>query len=147
MITLQEITKHNWLAVVFLKVRKDQANFIASNAFSLAQLHFLDNFQAKAIYAEDTPVGFAMYGIDDDDGEYWIYRFMIDEKFQGKHYGRQAMEAIIEDIRLKKETHHQTITLSSEPDNHRAFKFYENFGFHKIDGLVVEGEQVARFTF
>ena len=29
-------------------------------------------------------IGFTMFGIDPDDKNYWIYRLMIDEEFQGK---------------------------------------------------------------
>ncbi|MEX5385695.1 GNAT family N-acetyltransferase, partial [Cronobacter muytjensii] len=115
MMTLKEVTKENWIDVISLAVRDDQKAFIASNAVSLAQLLFLDEFVAKAIYADDELVGFALYGVDEDDGEYWIYRFMIDQKFQGKNYGREAMTAVIEDIRVNKEPRHKTITLSYDP--------------------------------
>ena len=54
----------------------------------------------KAIYCEEILIGFAMYGIDSDDGNYWIYRFMIDEQFQGRGHGKGAMKLIIEDIRV-----------------------------------------------
>ena len=110
MMTLKEVTKENWIDVISLAVRDDQKAFIASNAVSLAQLHLLDEFVAKAIYADDELVGFALYGVDEDDGEYWIYRFMIDQKFQGKNFGREAMTAVIEDIRVNKEPRHKTIT-------------------------------------
>lgn len=146
MITLQEITKKNWLDVIYLKVREDQQRFIATNAVSLAQLHFLDDFEAKAIYADDTLVGFAMYGVDEDDGEYWIYRLMIDEKFQGKQYGRDAMLQVIEDIRAKKQDRHTTITLSYEPENTGAKLFCEKIEFNEVPGLIIHNEQVARYT-
>ncbi|MFC7687778.1 GNAT family N-acetyltransferase [Ureibacillus sp. GCM10028918] len=70
-------------------------------------------------------VGFALYGIDEDDHEYWIYRMMIDQKHQGKGYGVKAVNLIIEDIRNIKEEHHQTITLSYEPTNEHAKRIYE----------------------
>lgn len=46
-----------------------------------------------------------------------------------------------------KEPHHQTISLSYEPDNEHAKRIYKKMGFQEIDGLVIEGEQVARYTF
>ena len=42
---------------------------------------------------------------------------------------------------------HQTITLSYEPDNKHAKRVYEKMGFLEIEGIMIEGEQVSRFTF
>ena len=91
--------------------------------------------------------GTAELPIDDDDHEYWIYRMMIDQKHQGKGYGKEAVQLVIADIRTMKEPHHQTISLSYEPDNEHAKRIYEKIGFREIDGLVIEGEQVARYVY
>lgn len=147
MLHLKTITKDNWIKAISLKVREDQVKFVASNTVSLAQLNFLENFHAKGIYYGEEMVGFTLYGIDEDDNEYWIYRMMIDQKHQGKGYGKEAVQLVIEDIRAMKEPHNQTISLSYEPDNEHAKRIYEKMGFREIDGLVIEGEQVARYTF
>lgn len=147
MLHLKTITKDNWIKAISLKVREDQVKFVASNTVSLAQLNFLENFHAKGIYYGEEMVGFTLYGIDEDDNEYWIYRMMIDQKHQGKGYGKEAVQLVIEDIRAMKEPHNQTISLSYEPDNEHAKRIYEKMGFQEIDGLVIEGEQVARYTF
>lgn len=147
MLHLKTITKDNWIKAISLKVREDQVKFVASNAVSLAQLNFLENFHAKGIYYGEEMIGFTLYGLDEDDHEYWIYRMMIDQKHQGKGYGKEAVRLVIEDIRAMKEPHHQTITLSYEPDNEHAKRIYEKMGFQEIDGLVIEGEQVARYAY
>jgi len=147
MLHLRPITKDNWVNAIFLKVRDDQKNFVADNAVSLAQLNFLENFYAKGIYLDDVMIGFALYGIDEDDQQYWIYRMMIDEKYQGKGYGKKAIQLIIEDIKNMKVDRHQTITLSYEPENEHAKRVYEKMGFREVEGLMIEGEQVARYTF
>lgn len=147
MLHLKSITKDNWLKAISLRVRKDQEEFIASNAISLAQLNFLENFHAKGIYQDDNMIGFTLYGIDEEDGEYWIYRLMVDHRFQGKGYGKEAIKLVMEDIRNRKEEHHQTITLSYEPTNEHAKRVYEKMGFQEVGGLVIDGEQVSRFTF
>ncbi len=141
------ITKDNWVKAISLRVREDQVKFVASNAVSLAQLNFLENFHAKGIYLGDEMIGFTLYGIDEDDHEYWIYRMMIDQKHQGKGYGKQAIKLLIDDIKNIKENHHQTITLSYEPSNEHAKRIYEKMGFQEIDGLIIGGEQVSQFTF
>lgn len=147
MLHLKAITKENWIKAISLRVREDQVKFVASNAVSLAQLNFLENFHAKGIYHGDEMIGFTLYGIDEDDHEYWIYRMMIDQKHQGKGYGKQAIQLVIDDIRTIKEVHHQTITLSYEPSNEHAKRVYEKMGFQEIDGLIIQGEQVSRYTF
>lgn len=52
-------------------------------------------------------VGFTLYGIDDEDQQYWMYRLMIDEKHQGKGFGTQAVRLVIEDVRGIKEPSHK----------------------------------------
>ncbi|MCM3710683.1 GNAT family N-acetyltransferase [Sporosarcina luteola] len=147
MLHLESITKDNWVKAISLRVRGDQVNFVASNAVSLAQLNFLENFHAKGIYLGEEMIGFALYGIDEDDHEYWIYRMMIDQKHQGKGYGKEAIQLVIDDIQSIKEDHHHTITLSYEPANEHAKRIYEKMGFKEVEGLLISDEQVARYTF
>lgn len=147
MLSLKPITKHNWIEAISLTVREDQEEFVASNTFSLAQLNFLDDFYAKGIYSGDTLIGFTLYGLDEEDQEYWIYRYMIDARYQGKGYGSKAISLIIDDIKELKEPHHSTLTLSYEPENKQARHIYEKAGFKEVDGLIIDGEQVARLTF
>lgn len=146
MLHLESITKDNWTKAITLKVRQDQETFVASNVFSLAQLNFLDNFYAKGIFHDDEMVGFTLYGIDDEDQQYWMYRLMIDEKHQGKGFGTQAVRLVIEDVRRIKEPSHKTLTLSYEPENVHARDIYKRLGFEEIDGMIIEGEQIARLS-
>ena len=108
---------------------------------------FLNDFHAKGIYLGEEMIGFALYGIDEDDHEYWIYRMMIDQKHQGKGYGKEAIKLVIDDIKMIKEDRHKTIILSYEPTNEHAKQVYEKVGFKEIDGLMISDEQVSRFTF
>ena len=147
MLHLKMITKDNWWKAISLRVREDQVKFVASNAVSLAQLNFLKNFYAKGIYHGEEMIGFTLFGIDEDDHEYWIYRMMIDQKHQGKGYGIKAIKLVIDDIRNIKEDRHQTITLSYVPTNEHAKRVYEKAGFQEIDGLIIHDEQVSRFSF
>ena len=147
MLQLKPITKDNWYEAVMLQVAEDQKNLVASNAISLAQLNFLENFHANAIYADETMVGFTLFGLDDEDKEYWIYRLMIDEKFQGMGYGKQSVALIVEAVRQMKEPQHQVIQISYEPKNVVAKHVYEKAGFSEIEGLFSGSEQIARYAF
>lgn len=142
-ITLRQITAENWEKAIQLKVSEDQQSFVASNLYSLAQVQYLTDFKAMGVYEEEEMVGFAMYGIDPDDGNYWIYRLMIDEKSQGKGFGKAALDEVLKDIRNTNSTAVPFVVLGYEPNNHLAKKLYENAGFVETE-MASWGEQLAK---
>ncbi|MGD6902194.1 GNAT family N-acetyltransferase [Bacillus infantis] len=144
MIFLKEVDRHNFFDVIDLKVAEEQKSFVATNLFSLAQAKAFPECNCLAIYHEEELVGFTMYCMDFDDKEYWIYRLMIDAKYQSKGYGKAAMEKLIE--RIKEDKDHQVIYLSFEPENDRAKEMYEKLGF-EADGRVIDGEIVYRLGY
>ncbi|MGG0658644.1 GNAT family N-acetyltransferase [Rummeliibacillus pycnus] len=144
MITFREIDRKNFFDVIKLSVSEEQNTFVATNLFSIAQAKAYPECICLAIYHDDILVGFTMYCIDIDDNEYWIYRLMIDAKFQSKGYGKAAMEKLIDLI--KKDKKHQVIYLSFEPENDVAKHLYEKLGF-EADGRVIEGEIVYRLKY
>jgi len=140
-VTLQKITRDNWEECIDLKVSKDQQGFIASNLYSLAEVQFLPNFEASAIYAADKMVGFTMYGLDEDDDNYWIYRIMIDEKYQANGYGTKALLQVIENIKVKPNA--KEIIIGYNPDNIEAERTYLRAGFQP-NGVAPWGEKIVR---
>lgn len=142
-ILLKEVNKDNWHECVRLKVAENQKNFVAANAYSLAQSKYKPNCLPYCIYDDNVMIGFVMFTIDKDDEngkeEFWICRFMIDEKFQGKGYGKASMTKIIEYIRSN--YNYGEVYLSEVPENERAKKLYLNYGF-KFTGAVEYGEEV-----
>ncbi|MCR8656660.1 GNAT family N-acetyltransferase [Paenibacillus endoradicis] len=145
MITLRTITKLNWEECIHLKTKQEQQSFITSNLYSIAEAQFIPGFSTKSIYFEEILVGFSMYGIDPDDGNYWIYRLMIDERYQGLGYGKRAMQLIINDI-SNKEDRTDVIWLGYKPNNEDAKKFYKKVGFQEV-GLAPWGELIAKYSF
>ncbi|MFD0618931.1 GNAT family N-acetyltransferase [Paenibacillus sp. GCM10027629] len=147
MITFQAIDKANWQECINLKLKKEQEQFIASNLYSIAQVQFLERFEAKAIYDEQQMVGFTLFGLDSDDDNYWIYRFMIDERFQGRGYGTAAFNSIIDHIR-QREDRTDVLMISYAPTNEQARRLYAKAGFTEL-GIMPwsNGEVVAKYTF
>jgi diamine N-acetyltransferase len=143
-IELRDITKDNWLQCIRLKVASDQTQFVASNAVSLAQSKYETNCVPLGIYDGEEMVGFTMYAIDEESGDYWIYRLMVDQKHQKKGYGRAAMIKVIELLKQKPDC--KGITLSYEPDNIVAKTLYVNLGFVET-GEIIHEEEVAKLTF
>ena len=141
MLRLVEIDRYNYLSVLDLSVSTEQKSFVASNQYSLAQAYVQPECVPLALYAENKPIGFAMYSLDENDHQYWIYRLMIDQRYQGVGYGREAMKLLIERIRELMDDEHKRIYISFEPENEIAKALYESLGFVP-DGRVMYGEVV-----
>jgi len=164
-ITLEKITYKNYIKVIWgLKVTSKQKNFVATNASSLAEAYVAITNGAVAlpfaICRNKKPIGFLMigYGLtseDDEEGEdpefveivkdsYCIWRFMIDKRYQGKGYGRQAMQLALDYIRTFPCGKAGSIWLSYEPENESAKKLYASFGFVEMPQFFkgVEGEEM-----
>lgn len=141
MLHLVDIDRYNYLSVLDLAVSAEQKSFVASNQYSLAQAYAQPECVPLALYAENKPVGFAMYCLDEEDHQYWIYRLMIDQRYQGVGYGREAMHLLIDRIRGLSDEEHDRIYISFEPENEIAKSLYEGLGFVP-DGRVIYGEIV-----
>ena len=75
MIKLEEITADNFEDVLNLKVSKNQENFVSTTAYSLAQAYvYRENAYPFAIYADDTLVGFIMFGFYELRNQYLCMR-------------------------------------------------------------------------
>jgi len=139
---LKEINQDNWKQAIRLDVAPDQKRFVASNLYSIAEAIFNPTYAPLAIYDEvETLVGFLMHGTNPDNDELWILRLMVGQQYQGRGYGRAAMEEIIR--RLKAEPDCQEIFTSYEPDNDVAAKLYRSLRFEDT-GRIEDGELVVR---
>ena len=143
-VSLREITPENFKECVDLKVSDAQKTFVAPNVMSIAQSKILfPQANTMAVYAGDEIVGFVMYGLDTDDNQYYLGRLMIDEKHQGKGYGRAATLEVIE--RLKQNEDCKEIYLSFAPENENAEKLYKSIGFERT-GELNGSEIVMRYV-
>jgi diamine N-acetyltransferase len=143
-LTLKPITKENWKGAIELTLKEGQKHFMASNLYSIAEVQFLDQFYAAGIYDGDRMIGFAMFGIDEDDNNYWIYRLMVDQAYQGRGIGAAAVKLIIEEIRSKNTDQIPYIMIGYHPENEGARKTYKKVGFVEKE-IAPWGEQLAAF--
>ena len=142
-IELKELTEDNLKQCFELKVSSDQARFIASNEESWkAAKENAKTARPFAIYCDGKMVGFTMFAFDEDyedpNDRYWLWRFMIDERYQRKGYGTAALKLIIEYFR---DHGANNIRLSTKPANTTALNMYRKAGFRET-GEVIEGEVV-----
>ena len=140
-VTLREVTKENLYDVLDLKVTEYQDRFVANNAKSLAEAHFHDEAWFRAIYADETPVGFAMLSVDAVKPYYYLWRFMVDVRYQKQGYGRQALLQIIEHVKTLPDA--TSLELSYHKDDGGPEPFYARLGFVNT-GEIVDDEYVMR---
>jgi diamine N-acetyltransferase len=143
-ISLRPVTPQNYEAVVTMRVREDQKNFVASNLASLAEACVFPQRYPLAIYAGETPVGFLMSAYIEETQRHWIFRLMIAADQQGRGYGREGMRLLIE--RMRAIPGCALIYISYEPENDAARKLYVSLGF-RINGEIEGGEEVAVLEF
>ena len=98
-VTLREMTAQSAHEIMNLEVRDDQKNFVAPNTVSIAQAYFEEYHWMRGIYADDEPVGFIMLYDNPVKPMYYLWRLMVDQRHQGKGYGRSAVEQLIEYVK------------------------------------------------
>ena len=145
---IRPVVKTNWRALVKLEVNEEQKNFVASNLYSIAESQFGFDFEGHwdyhtfGIYDGDTPVGFLMYGLNlaHPTQQAFVTRLMVDKNFQGKGYGKFAMQKMLEIFRAEERV--QEVGISYEPHNEVARKLYASFGFVE-PGQMIDDEVLA----
>jgi diamine N-acetyltransferase len=138
--TLREITKETVRKITALDVGAKQKGLVAPNAVSIAEAYFEPKAWFRAIYYGEEPAGFAMVWRDPEERRFYIWRFMVDARFQGKGVGARALELLLEEARADGV---EEVTLSVVPGEGSAMAFYEKYGFERT-GVVEHGEEEMR---
>lgn len=145
---LRPVTADNWEALIKLKVSEEQSHFVASNLYSIAEAQFGYeeeghwNFHPFGAYVDGEPVGFVMYGFNPNHSRFQVFitRLMVDQHFQGRGYGRQIMQLVLDDFHKNEQINN--VGISYEPENDAARRLYASLGFIE-PGEMVEGETLA----
>ena len=147
MLELKKINRKNVGEILKLEVFDNQKSFVAPNNISIIEAYLAiienDHVFTFGIYNDDVPVGFLMIGFDvnSDDadapkiakGNYNIWRLMIDKTFQGKGFGKKAIELALEFINTFPCGTAKYCWLSYENDNYVARQLYQSVGFVETD--------------
>ena len=141
-ITLREINGKTVRAVCNLKVTDEQNRFVAPVAISIAQAYYEPKAWFRAIYADEIIVGFVMLHDDQEKHLYYLWRFMIDERFQKMGFGNQAIKLLVAEVRTRPNA--TELLVSYVPEEHGPGPFYHKLGF-KPTGDMEGIEEVARF--
>lgn len=128
-ITLQDVTESNREEVIRLTGNKNQHDFMPDVASSLKGLEKYPDARPLAITAGNEVVGFALYGIDEVTGTWKIFRLLIDKQHQGRGLGKQALKAIVTEMKEKREA--TDILICYDEHNEVARRMYISFGFEE----------------
>ena len=131
MIHLVDIDPGNWR--LGLKVAESQKQYVSDSYGMLARAFAYRQQRSRAfvIYDDETPVGMGLYYDLPDLECYDLSQIFIDERYQGKGYGKAATKAVLE--AMKQDGKYSKVDLCYIEGNDAAKKLYESFGFVEID--------------
>lgn len=132
MIVLREINEENFKDIISLKASVKDANFLDSVLYSLAEAWVdKDEKMPFAIYNNTTAVGFVSLYAKDRRGE--IINYFIDDRYQGKGYGKQGVDCSIEYLRDNFDI--EIVSLPVDLDHTMALNFWSHLGFEKSNSI------------
>lgn len=143
-VTLQEVTAATVRAVTEIRVAPEQERYVASNAVSIAQAYFHREAWFRAVRAGDQLVGFAMLrdptllNLTPQPSELSLWRFMIGHQYQGRGYGRKALQQVVAHARTRPGI--SAIHTSYVVGPHGPLQFYLSFGFRHTGETKANGE-------
>lgn len=145
-VQLREITEGTvyWVCLLSDTLTDPKKSMVAPNAISLAQAHFNKYAWFRAIYAGKAAVGFLMLYDNYDEGDYFLWRFMIAEPYQGRGYGRKAIERLVEYVKTRPNA--KGLGVSCGLGAGSPQEFYEKVGFVST-GEIDDGELVLKMQF
>ncbi|SCF68995.1 GNAT family N-acetyltransferase [Streptomyces sp. Cmuel-A718b] len=145
-LTFRRITALNVCEVCELSetLSEQQQGFVADNGMSIAEGFCSNNAWFRAVYADETLVGFVMVhiGTDWDDGiecpGAYLWRLMIAGQFQGLGFGRRVVGKVVEELRAQ--GMRELFTSYGEgPGGPEAF--YRRLGFEPTGGRPGEDDE------
>ena len=148
-VTLREITADTVRTICELRVGPAQERQVAPNAVSIAEAHFEPAAWFRAIYADETPVGFAMLFdstravAPERPDTCHLWRFMIAEQHQRRGHGGAALAQLIDHARTLPGT--TKFSLGFVPGGAGPRDFYARFGFRET-GEIDEGEVIMELA-
>ena len=130
MITLRPIDETNWLEAAALCMAPEQQNFVQSAPLILARAYAYrgQNALCLGMYENDEIVGLALiHDLAEDPACYHLCEFLIDQRFQGKGCGQQALALIL--AHCRREGKFPRVEVCVKKANAAAIHVYEKAGF------------------
>jgi len=151
-VTLEEITDENREAVLALRVAPGQEQFVSSVQDSLAEATEYPHAKPwyRAVFARGElagPVGFVMVSWNCEPqppeiiGPWFLWKLLIDERYQGRGYGAAVVRQIVELVRAEGATE---LLTSFVPGDSGPAGLYQRLGFMPTGEFDDSGEVIVR---
>jgi diamine N-acetyltransferase len=150
-VLLEELGDGNRAAVLALRLAPGQEQFVSSVRESLAEAAEYPQARPwyRAVVADGTPVGFVMVSWDAEPdppeiiGPWFLWKLLIDERYQGRGYGTEVVRQVAELVRAEGATELLTsyVPLPGGPAG-----FYERLGFTPTGDVDENGEVIMRLA-
>jgi RimJ/RimL family protein N-acetyltransferase len=130
MIQLKDVEEENWRAVAHLSVGEEQQGFLDRPIGIIARGYVYRDCNARvfAIAVDSEIVGVALVrDLDEAPACYDLQQFMIDQRFQNKGYGQEALRLII--ALLQAEGKYNCIEVCVNKNARPALHIYQKAGF------------------
>ncbi|WP_280777282.1 GNAT family N-acetyltransferase [Rhizobium sp. SG_E_25_P2] len=149
-IQLSEINASTIRAIAALRVSESQGDYVASNALSVAEAYFEKGAWFRAITCLDMPVGFVMLfdhtlpgairknGVNEN--EIGLWRLMIDGRFQGRGFGKRALDLVSAHARTRPGIDAIISSFIPGPDGPEGF--YKRYGFILTGNRRANGSEI-----
>lgn len=140
MIRLELVNKDNFDQVLDLEVAPKDQRRVASVEYSLAQAWLYRDSEVLFPYAVKSgqlTVGFLLLSYQPMENSYYIWRLLIDQKYQNQGFGKEIIRQVLQRARDDQQCH--KVTVNYVIGNHKMRYILEKFGFQPV-GL--EGQEM-----
>ena len=131
MVSLREVTGETVRDICRLSntLTPPQNHMVAPNSVSIAEAHFEPHAWFRAIYADETPVGFIMLYDGPEEPIYFLWRLMIAAPHQGRGFGRRAVELLTDRVRTRPGATELIVSCGEGDGSPEGF--YQKLGFKR----------------
>lgn len=147
MIRLELVNKDNFDQVLDLEVAPKDQRRVASVEYSLAQAWLYRDSEVLFPYAVKSgqlTVGFLLLSYQPMENSYYIWRLLIDQKYQNQRFGKEVIQQVLQRARDDQQCH--KVTVNYVIGNHKMRYILEKFGFQPVglDGQEMKMELIVK---
>ena len=147
MIRLELVNKDNFDQVLDLEVAPKDQRRVASVEYSLAQAWLFRDSEVLFPYAVKSgqlTVGFLLLSYQPMENSYYIWRLLIDQKYQNQSFGKEVIRQVLQRARDDQQCH--KVTVNYVIGNHKMRYILEKVGFQPVglDGQEMKMELIVK---
>lgn len=147
MIRLELVNKDNFDQVLDLEVAPKDQRRVASVEYSLAQAWLYrdsEDLFPYAVKSGQLTVGFLLLSYQPMENSYYIWRLLIDQKYQNQSFGKEVIRRVLQRARDDQQCH--KVTVNYVIGNHKMRYIIEKFGFQPVglDGQEMKMELIVK---